>query len=82
MQRRELLKGVALGGLAATLLAPTIAAVAQDKTASEAAQALAELQSTLDELEAAFATPAWNLRTPQDYAEARRVTFHTLLHGL
>ncbi|MBK6508915.1 MAG: DUF1214 domain-containing protein [Haliea sp.] len=82
MQRRELLKGVALGGLAATLLAPTIAAVAQDKTASEAAQALAELQSTLDELEAAFATPAWNLRTPQDYAEARRVTLHTLLHGL
>jgi hypothetical protein len=82
MHRRELLKGAALSGLAATLLAPTIAAVAQDKADSQAAQALTELQAALDQLEIAFATPAWQLRTPQDYAEARRVTLHTLLHGL
>ncbi len=46
MHRRELLKGAALSSLVGTLLAPTIAVVAQDKTDSEAAQALAELQIT------------------------------------
>ncbi len=65
----------------------TVAAVAQDAVAqkkgvSAAAQALAELQHTLDELEIAFASPAWKLRTPQDFAEARRVMLHTLMHGL
>jgi len=82
MQRRELLKSVALSGLAGSLLAPSIAAVAQDKADSEAAQALAELQQALDQLEASFATPEWNLRTAQDYAEARRVMLHALMHGL
>lgn len=82
MQRRELLKGAALSSLAGVLLAPTIAAVAQEKSDSEAAQALAELQQALDELEIAFASPAWKLRTPQDYAEARRVMLHALMHGL
>jgi hypothetical protein len=82
MQRRELLKGVALSSLAGAMLAPAIAVVAQDKADSEAAQALAELQIALDELEIAFATPAWNLRTDQDFAEARRVMLHTLMHAL
>jgi hypothetical protein len=87
MQRRDLLKGVALSGLAGGLLAQTVAAVAQDTVAqnkgdSAAAKALAELQQTLDQLELAFASPAWKLRTPQDFAEARRVLLHTLLHGL
>jgi hypothetical protein len=82
MQRRELLKGAALSSLAASLLAPTVAAVAQDSGDSAAAQALTELQQALDQLEAAFATPAWKLRTPQDYAEARRMMLHTLMHGL
>ncbi|MEZ5571817.1 MAG: hypothetical protein R3E64_07305 [Halioglobus sp.] len=82
MQRRDLLKGAALSGLVASMLTPTVAAVAQDKADSQAAQALAELQQALDQLEAGFATPAWKLRTPQDYAEARRVLLHTLMHGL
>ena len=82
MHRRELLKGVALSSLAGTLLAPTIAVAAADKADSEAAQALAELQQALDELEVAFASPEWKLRTPQDYAEARRVMLHALMHGL
>lgn len=82
MQRRELLKGVALGSLAGAMLAPTIAAVAEGKADSESARALAELQQALDELEVAFATPEWTLRTDQDFAEARRVTLHTLMHGL
>lgn len=82
MHRRELLKGAALSSLVGTLLAPTITAVAQEKAESEAAQALAELQQALDELEIAFASPDWKLRTPQDYAEARRVMLHALMHGL
>ena len=82
MQRRDLLKGVALSGLLGGLLAPTVAAVAQDKADSEAAQALTELQQALDELEIAFASPDWKLRTPQDFAEARRVMLHALMHGL
>ncbi len=84
MHRRDLLKGVALSGLAGSLLAPTVSAVAQvqGKANSEAAQALAELQQALDKLEAAFASPAWRLRTPQDFAEARRVLLHALLHGI
>ena len=87
MQRRDLLKGVALSGLVGGLLAQTVATVAQDAVAqnkadSAAAQALAELQQALDELEIAFASPAWKLRTPQDFAEARRVMLHTLMHGL
>jgi hypothetical protein len=82
MQRRELLKGAALSGLIGGLLAPTVAAVALDKPDSEAAQALAELQQALDQLEVDFASPAWKLRTPQDFAEARRVMLHALMHGL
>ncbi len=82
MQRRELLKGIALSSLAGALLAPTVTVVAEDKAGSQAAQALAELQQALDELESAFATPEWKLRTPQDYAEARRVMLHALMHGL
>ena len=88
MHRRELLKGAALSGLVGSLLAPTVATAAtsvptaQSKSDSEAAQALTELQQALDELEVAFASPAWKLRTPQDYAEARRVMLHALMHGL
>jgi hypothetical protein len=82
MNRRTLIKGAALSSLAGTLLAPTIATAAQGKGDSQAAQALAELQQALDELEIAFASPEWKLRTPQDYAEARRVMLHALMHGL
>lgn len=82
MQRRELLKGVALSGLVGGLLAQTVTAVAKDTSDSAAAKALAELQQVLDELEVAFASPEWKLRTPQDFAEARRVLLHTLLHGM
>jgi len=82
MQRRDLLKGVALSGLVGSLVGPTVAAVAEGKTNSEAAQALAELQQALDDLEITFASPGWKLRTAQDFAEARRVMLHVLMHGL
>jgi hypothetical protein len=84
MQRRDLLKGAAmgsLGGLAGSLLMPRVLAAA-NQTQGDAATALADLQQTLDQLEADFATPAWQLRTPEDFAEARRVLLHALLHGL
>ena len=82
MQRRELLKGVALSGLIGSILAPTVAAVAQGKPDSAAAKALAELQQALDNLEIAFTSPEWKLRTPQDFAEAHRVMLHVLMHAL
>ena len=82
INRRNLIKGAALSSLDGTLLAPTIATAARDRGDSQAAQALAELQQALDELEIAFASPEWKLRTPQDYAEARRVMLHALMHGL
>jgi hypothetical protein len=85
MQRRELLKATAAGtmaGLAASLLSNQVLAAAGAQATSEAAEALAELQKTLDDLEASFATDAFKLRTPQDFAEARRVTLHALLHGV
>jgi len=82
MQRRELLKGVALSSLASSLLAPRVMAAAVEKADSEAARALAELQQSLHDIETAFASPAWNLRTELDFAEARRWMLHTLQHGL
>jgi len=54
MQRREVLKGMALSGLASSLLTQTVAA-----------EVVKQPQST-----------------PQDFAEARRVMLHTLMHGL
>ncbi|MDX1736404.1 MAG: DUF1214 domain-containing protein, partial [Halioglobus sp.] len=71
----------ALSGLVGGLLSPAaLQAATQDGGAASAA--LAELQSTLDALEGNFSSPEWNLNTPQDYAEARRVLLHTLVHGL
>ena len=82
MQRRELLKGAALGSLVGGLVTPVVSAVAEGKADSEAARALAELQQLLDTLEADFASPGWKLRTPMDFAEARGVMLHVLMHGL
>jgi len=82
MQRRELLKGAALSGLAGSLLAPALMAATESAADSEASAALAELQHTLDELEAGFASPEWKLATPRDFAEARRMLLHILMHGL
>ena len=82
MQRRDLLKGATLGSLAGILVGPAVAGVAGDKPSSEAAAALQQLQQALDELEVAFSSPGWKLRTPQDFAEARRVMLHVLMHGL
>jgi len=82
MRRRELLKGTALSALAGSLVAPAVMAVAEGGADSEAALELAQLQQVLDELESDFASPAWKLRTPVDYAEARRVMLHVLMHGL
>jgi hypothetical protein len=82
MHRRDLLKGVALSSLIGGLVTPTVAAAVSGKSNSEAAQALAELQQALDQLELTFASPEWKLRTAQDFAEARRVMLHVLMHGL
>lgn len=85
MKRRELLRNAGAGSAAAiatALLAPRITLADPQGQDSEAAQALAELQQTLDELEAGFAAPEARLRTPQDFAEARRLLLHVLLHGL
>lgn len=85
MERRELLKGSAAGTLAAlasSMLSGQVIAADKKLPNGEAGKALAELQNTLDEMEASFATPQWKLRTPEDFAEARRVTLHALLHGL
>jgi hypothetical protein len=83
MKRRELLTGA--GGVAAmagVLLGPRVALAAEDRPDSEAAAALDELQRALDRLEAGFADPQYRLRTPGDFAEARRLLLHVLLHGL
>ena len=82
MDRRDLLKGAALGGLASGLLSPQVLAAVETRPAGQASAAMANLQRTLDELEAAFATDTWKLRTPQDFAEARRALLHILMHGL
>jgi len=85
VERRDLLKGTAVGSLAALaggMLSGQVAAADNNKLGGEAGQALTELQNTLNEMEASFATPQWKLRTPEDFAEARRVTLHALLHGL
>ena len=82
MDRRELLKGATLGSIAASLLSPAALAATQAGDDSEAAAALAELQQAMEKLEADFAKPEWKLRTPTDFAEARRVLLHTLMHAL
>ncbi len=88
MERRDLLKGTALSTIAGALLSPTVIAMTETNAATalskgnEAVQALAELQQALDELETAFASKAWGLRTPTDFADARRVLLHALMHGL
>ncbi len=82
MERRELIKGAALSGMLGSLIAPTTLAAVASQNSSLSNAAMAELQRTLDELEAAFSTQVWNLQTPQDQAEARRTLLHTLMHGL
>ncbi|MEM1111188.1 MAG: hypothetical protein AAGI11_04710, partial [Pseudomonadota bacterium] len=49
---------------------------------AEAADAVEALQGALNKLEAQFLTPEFALRTPQDFAEARRVMLHVLMHAL
>lgn len=84
MQRRELLKTAMGASLAATVtgLLPqsVLAAVAEGET--ETAQAFAELQTALNQLEGAFSDPSWRVRTAQDVADTRRMLLHTLLHAL
>jgi hypothetical protein len=82
MDRRDVLKGAALSGLVGGLFAPTLSSAATTEPDSEASKAMAELQGALDELESAFSTPEWGLRTKEDFAEVRRSLLHTLLHGL
>jgi len=82
MQRRELMKSAAIGGLATALLGPTVQAMPAGSDKSAAESALAELQQVLDQLERDFLKPEWRLRTPMDFAEARRMMLHTLMHGL
>ena len=83
MYRRELLKSAAISGIAGSLLAPAIAGAAQGKASGGAASAaLDRLQATLNDMEASFSEPEWRLRTPEDFAEARRVLLHALMHGL
>ena len=82
MDRRDVLKSAALSGVVGSLLSPPLQALAVDSPDSEAAAALKELQKAINELEAAFSSPEWALRTQQDFAEARRVLLHVLTHGL
>ncbi len=85
MQRRELLKTAMAGTLAATataLVAPQIQAATEGESSSEAEQAFQELLEVLAELDANFSKPEWRLRSPQDFAEARRLLLHTLIHAL
>jgi len=81
MQRRDLLKGVALSSLAGSLLTPALAA-AVETADTQTSAALGRLQQTLDKMESDFNSPEWKLRTPEDFAEARRVLLHALMHGL
>jgi hypothetical protein len=83
MKRRELLKGAgSAAAVAGAVLGPRVALAAGGQPDSEAAAALEELQRALDQLEADFASPTYRLRTPQDFAEARRMLLHVLLHAL
>ena len=83
MYRRELLKSAAISSIAGSLLAPAIAGAEEGKAGMGAASAaLDRLQATLNDMEASFTEPEWRLRTPEDFAEARRVLLHALMHGL
>ena len=82
MHRRDLIKGATLGGIAASILQPTVLAAAEQQPDSDAARALNELQEQLDQFELAFAAPEWKLRTPTDFAEARMMLLHSLMHAL
>ena len=85
MDRRDLLKGAAFGGVAGSalgLISPYVQAAQGSVASSEAERALAELMAMLAELDADFSRPEWRLRSPQDFAEARRLLLHTLTHGL
>jgi hypothetical protein len=82
MERRELIKGAALSGMLGSLITPSALAAVNAQETSLSNAAMAELQRTLDDIEAAFATPAWNLQTPQDHAEASRALLHILMHAL
>ena len=83
MYRRDLLKTAAISSIASGLLAPTLAHAKQTNASGGAASAaLGRLQQTLNEMEASFSEPEWRLRTPEDFAEARRVLLHALMHGL
>jgi hypothetical protein len=85
MERRQLLKGAMAGsvaGLAASLLSNHVVAGAATVSQSQSEAALAELMASLQELEISFEKPQWRLRTADDFAAARRMLLHALIHAL
>ncbi len=89
MDRREFLTGAStgLGLIAATeVFAPRAAHATEDSLAaddgSESGAAMQELRAALGDLEASFASGAWNLRGPTDAAEARRFAMFHLHHAI
>ena len=81
MERRDVLKGALVGSIAGLLANPAIGQ-AVNQAGSESEQALAELLLSLERLENGFTDAKWRLRTVDDYAAARRMLLHTLIHAL
>ncbi len=85
MERRDLLKGALVGstaGLASMLLANPVIAEASTVKKSESAAEFANLLAALESIEASFEQPKWRLRSADDFAAARRMLLHTLIHAL
>ena len=88
MDRRDFLTsvGTGLGLLAASGLTRPAAMHAEGAAPAsapgESGAALEELRAALGELEASFRAGAWNLRSAQDAAEARRLVMFHLHHAI
>jgi len=84
MQRRDVLKGIALAGIGGFAVKPMSAALAETGAGdgTETAKAMQELMAVLSSKDASFADPAWRLHGPDQLAEARVMLMHTLNHAL
>lgn len=84
MQRRELLKGLALTGAGGMALGTLQAAIASNASAGgiETEAAMSELLALIKTKDQDFQNPAWHLYTPDQLAEARVMLLASVDHAL
>ena len=86
MQRRDMLKSLALASTSGLALGAATGAFASQpsssKDSTEAARAMADFLNTVADIDAGFSDPQWRLFTPDQFAEARVMLSHAVNHAM